>query len=126
VLRRVVLPPALILGRLGCLSAGCCQGIACSLGTWPAVPVEIGFQLAALAGLLWLRRANHQPGQHFHLYLIAYGLFRFTHEFLRATPKPFGGLSGYQFIALGTVVAAVVAWKRRRAWVRGEGTQTNP
>ena len=90
------------------------------------LPVEIGFQLAALAGLLWLRRTNRQPGQHFHLYLIAYGLFRFAHEFLRATPKPFGGLSGYQLIALGTAVAAVVAWKRRRTWVRGEGTQTCP
>ena len=109
----LLLPPALIMGRVGCLSAGCCQGIACSFGVWPAVPVEIGFQLAALVGLLWLRRTNRQPGQHFHLYLTAYGLFRFAHEFLRATPKPFGGLSGYQIIALGTALAAAVAYRRR-------------
>jgi len=109
----LLLPPALVMGRLGCLKAGCCQGIACSPGVWPAVPVEIGFQLSALAGLLWLRRTKRLPGQHFHLYLIAYGLFRFAHEFLRATPKPFGGLSGYQLIALGTAMAAAIAWRSR-------------
>lgn len=109
----LLLPPALILGRLGCLKAGCCQGVVCSFGVWPAVPVEIGFQLAALAGLLGLKRTNRQAGQHFHLYLIAYGLFRFVHEFLRATPKPFMGLSGYQLIALGTALAAAVAYHRR-------------
>jgi phosphatidylglycerol:prolipoprotein diacylglycerol transferase len=45
---------------------------------------------------------------------MAYGLFRFGHEFLRATPKPFGGLSGYQLIAVATVLAAAVAYQRRR------------
>jgi phosphatidylglycerol:prolipoprotein diacylglycerol transferase len=110
----LLLPPALILGRIGCLSAGCCQGVVCSFGTWPAVPVEIGFQLGGLAGLLWLRRTHRQPGQHFHLYLIAYGLFRFGHEFLRVTPKPLAGFSGYQLIALGTAVAAAIAWSHRR------------
>jgi phosphatidylglycerol:prolipoprotein diacylglycerol transferase len=56
---------------------------------------------------------NRLPGQHFHLYLIAYGLFRFAHEFLRATPKAFGGLSGYQLIALATAITAAIAYRRR-------------
>ncbi|MEK7951398.1 prolipoprotein diacylglyceryl transferase [Luteolibacter soli] len=110
----LLLPVPLILGRIGCLYAGCCLGIECSFGRWPAVEVEIGFQVLALVALLVMKARRWQTGQHFHLYLMAYGLFRFGHEFLRATPKPFGGLSGYQLIALATVIAAGVAYRRRR------------
>ncbi len=111
----LLIPVPLILGRIGCLHAGCCQGIECSFGRWPAVWVEIGFQALALVVLFVMRARRVQTGQHFHLYLMAYGIFRFAHEFLRATPKPFGGLSGYQVIALLMVVAAVVAyWRRAR------------
>jgi phosphatidylglycerol---prolipoprotein diacylglyceryl transferase len=116
----LLLPVPLILGRIGCLHAGCCMGIECSFGKWPAVGVEIGFQVAALVGLLVMKARRWQAGQHFHLYLMAYGLFRFGHEFLRATPKPFGGLSGYQLIALGTAFAAAIAYRRRRGMASGE------
>jgi phosphatidylglycerol:prolipoprotein diacylglycerol transferase len=109
----LLLPIPLILGRLGCLNAGCCQGIACRFGQWPAVPVEIGFQLAALTTLLVMRAKHLAQGQHFHLYLMAYGTFRFAHEFMRATAKSFAGLSGYQVIALGTVIAAAIAYRKR-------------
>lgn len=111
----MLMPVPLILGRIGCLSAGCCSGISCSFGRWPSVGVEIGFQGVALVSLWWMRRQKVQVGQHFHLYLMAYGLFRFGHEFLRATPKPFLGLSGYQLIGLATAVAAGVAYRRRNA-----------
>ncbi len=58
----LLVPPGIILGRLGCWSAGCCQGVLCHsswftlrdpLGQprWPAVPVEILFNLAALISL---------------------------------------------------------------------------
>ncbi|BCX47685.1 hypothetical protein HAHE_15930 [Haloferula helveola] len=109
----LLIPIPLILGRVGCISAGCCPGIPIGDGRWPAVPVEIGFQLAALTGLLVLQWRKLLPGQHFHLYLIAYGTFRFAHEFLRATPKPFLGLSGYQILALATAIAAAVAFRTR-------------
>ncbi len=109
----MLLPVPLILGRIGCLNAGCCGGVVCAFGTWPSVKVEIGFQVVALAVLFLLRRNKWQTGQHFHLFLIAYGLFRFFHEFMRATPKPFFGISGYQWIALGTAVAAGIAYKQR-------------
>lgn len=109
----MLLPVPLILGRVGCLSAGCCGGVICSFGRWPAVPVEIALQCAAMASLFIMRRRNWQSGQHFHLYLIGYGLFRFAHEFLRATPKPFLGLSGYQLIALATAFAALMAYRSR-------------
>ncbi len=110
----MLLPLPLILGRIGCLSAGCCGGIVCSFGTWPSVPVEIGFQMVAMLCLWLMRRKQWLTGQHFHLYLIGYGLFRFGHEFLRATPKPFTGLSGYQLLGIVTAVAAAVAYRGRK------------
>jgi phosphatidylglycerol:prolipoprotein diacylglycerol transferase len=122
----IAVPIGLILGRLGCLSHGCCPGVPCDLGplsmhladgtpTWPAVPVEILFNLLALLGILQLRRARLLPGQHFHIYLVAYGLFRFGHEFLRDTPKLSGGLSGYQWLALLLAVAGAAAFWLRAA-----------
>ena len=112
-----VLPLALIVGRFGCLHHGCCQGIACELGPferWPAVPVEICFNLLAFLLFLNFRRFAFLPNQHFHLYLIAYGLFRFGHEFLRATPKPFLWLSGYQIVALILATVGVIAYRKRQ------------
>lgn len=109
-----ILPIPLILGRIGCLHAGCCTGIKCTFGKWPSVPVEISFQVAALIALWIMRKKSILPGQHFYLYLIAYGLFRFLHEFLRATPKPFLGLSVYQIIALALGFAAMLAFQARK------------
>lgn len=118
----MLLPVPLILGRIGCLSAGCCGGVVCAFGRWPSVGVEIGFQMVAMIFLWGMRRKHWQAGQHFHLYLIAYGLFRFGHEFLRATPKPFLGLSGYQLLGLATALAAAVAYRTRgRTPAQGAG-----
>jgi phosphatidylglycerol:prolipoprotein diacylglycerol transferase len=75
--------------------------------------VEIGFQVLAIISLSLMRKRSILPGQHFHLYLIAYGVFRFLHEFLRATPKPFLGLSGYQLIALALAATAMLAFRAR-------------
>lgn len=113
-----VVPLALIIGRLGCLHHGCCGGITCELGpltTWPSVQVEIAFNLLAFLTFYHFRRFRFLPNQHFHLYLISYGLFRFGHEFLRATPKPFLGLSGYQIFALALALVGFVAFRKRQA-----------
>jgi len=53
-------------------------------------------------------------GQHFHVYLICYGVFRFAHEFLRDTPRIGERLSGYQLLALGVAAFGVAAFLRRR------------
>lgn len=122
----VIAPIGIILGRIGCWLHGCCLGRACEstwltirdasgVERWPSVPVEILFNLAILIGFFVLRHQRRLTGQHFHLYLIAYGLFRFTHEFLRDTPRVVGPLSGYQFVALFVAAFGMWAFRRRAA-----------
>lgn len=111
-------PLTIALGRVGCLTQGCCPGRTVSLAgeifRWPAVPVELAFNLGA-AGLFWILRRRHiLPGQHFHLFMMGYGLFRFVHEPLRQTPKIAGAWSLYQgFALLLVLLGAWGFWKRR-------------
>ena len=117
-------PAGVALGRVGCLLHGCCLGARCEpawyamrdshgIPRWPAVPVEFGFNLLACAVFWIMRRKKILPGQHFHLYLISYGLFRFIHEFWRDTPQILAGLSGYQITALIVVVLGAVRFAQR-------------
>lgn len=129
-------PAGIALGRVGCLFHGCCLGARCTrpawwtltdaagFPRWPAVPMELCFNVLAL-GIFWvLRRRRVFPGQHFHLYLMAYGLFRFLHEFRRDTPRLLSAgnsfLTGYQIIALGVFAFGAWAFVRRRRGVTGQ------
>ena len=126
----LVAPAGILLGRIGCVLHGCCLGRACAaswftmndaagVARWPAAPVELVFNAFALGGILLLRRQKAVPGQHFHLYLMAYGLFRFAHEFLRATPQIVGPFSGYQIAALGVAALGLTGYVlRQRTAVR--------
>jgi len=125
----VVTPISIMLGRVGCLLNGCCLGRVCEpawytlndrhgVARWPAVPVELLFNAVMLAVILALRRHKLLPGQHFHLYLIAYGGFRFGHEYLRDTPAIVGPLSGYQIASAALVVLGVAGFIRRREETR--------
>ena len=121
-----IVPVAVALGRVGCLLHGCCLGVACPPAwytvrdvfgqtRWPAVPVEMGFNLLCAAVFLAMRRKGVLKGQHFHLYLMAYGLFRFGHEFLRDTPRIAGGMTGYQGIAVLVFGLGAVGFIKRRS-----------
>lgn len=120
-----IVPVGIIVGRVGCLVHGCCLGVACDPywfalrdGTgrtrWPAVPVEIAFNVVMLGVCLALRRAGLLRGQRFHLYLIAYGLFRFGHEFVRDEPRLVGPITGYHVAALAVAGFGALAFWRRR------------
>jgi phosphatidylglycerol:prolipoprotein diacylglycerol transferase len=105
---------------------GCCLGVVCQPAwftvndatggaRWPAAQVELLFNVIALAVLGGMRWRKLMPGQLFHLYLMAYGAFRFGHEFWRETPQILGPISGYQLAALLLFgLGAVRFWQRRR------------
>lgn len=120
----IVVPIGLILGRVGCLLQGCCPGIACDehwwtitdragVHRWPAALVELIFNAAFLAWAVLAARFNWQPGNRFHIYLIAYGLFRFMHEFARDDQPIVGRFTGYQLMALIMVVFGVWRYFQR-------------
>jgi phosphatidylglycerol:prolipoprotein diacylglycerol transferase len=73
-----------------------------------------------------LRRKRILTGQHFHLYLITYGIFRFLHEFMRDTPHVFGGFSGYQIAALAVAALGIIGFERRRRRPEWREAKTAP
>ena len=121
----IIAPAGIMLGRIGCLLQGCCLGRVCNtnwytindphgVARWPAVPVEFIFNAVLLGLVLILRWRRILPGQHFHIYLMAYGIFRFFHEFMRDTPQITGPFSGYQLAALGVAGLGTAGFLRRR------------
>lgn len=121
----LIVPVGILIGRVGCWLHGCCPGRVCEaswytlqdsagVDRWPAVPLEIIFNLLSLLAALLLRWRKILPGQHFHLYLIAYGWFRFAHEFVRDTPRVLGPLSGYALAALATAALGMAGFILRR------------
>ncbi len=120
----LVVPVGLMLGRVGCFIQGCCLGRVCEpawyalrdaqgVPRWPAVPLEFGFNALFLifAGVAWSKRAfAHQL---FHVYLMAYGIFRFAHEFERDTPRFWGLVSGYQIAALAVFTLGWIRYRQR-------------
>ncbi len=110
----LIMPPALLLGRVGCLTHGCCLGRQIGASRWPAVPVEITFLIVIFIVIVVLRRAGRCKDRLFFLFLASYGAFRFAHEWLRDTPRWFASLSGYHFIALAMAVIGVAGLMRRR------------
>lgn len=121
----LIVPAGIALGRLGCWLNGCCLGRVCETSTWwtvrdeyglprwPSVPLEFAFNLIALVVLAALGKARKFPGNLFHLYVIAYGLFRLFHEAFRDTPRLVGPLSGYSLLALSLVIFGSLRFVQR-------------
>ncbi len=129
------------IGRLGCLSAGCCYGKPTNL-PWgitftskyayenvgvplniPLHPTQIYESLATFAlfvYLLWRLRQKHFTGQIIIEYLIIYSFLRFVIEFFRDDERGFvfhDLLSTSQFIGILTVIGATAMfiYLRRRS-----------
>ncbi|HLX70370.1 MAG TPA: prolipoprotein diacylglyceryl transferase family protein [Verrucomicrobiae bacterium] len=109
-----LLPFTIGIGRIGCLTAGCCRGLPydgwCAmrgvdgLPRYPAQLIEIIFQVAIGIFFIIAVKRRWLFGRLFSFYLVAYGIFRFLTEFIRETPKWYGGLSGYQLLSLVMIV----------------------
>ena len=121
----IIAPVGIMLGRVGCVLHGCCLGHVCNPGwftvadahgvaRWPAAQVELLFNALALVAVILMRRRKILPGQQFHLYLVAYGLFRFAHEFWRETPRILGPFSGYQIAALLLIALGATRFHSRQ------------
>jgi phosphatidylglycerol:prolipoprotein diacylglycerol transferase len=127
-----VAAPGLVLaqavGRLGCLSAGCCYGRACSsrIGIvftsplshaplhQPLYPTQLFHAAADLfifLVLVGLSRKASRPGVVAVCYLVLYGVLRFTVEFWRGDPRGFfAGLSTSQWISLVLIGCGLLLW----------------
>ena len=93
----------------------------------PAVAAaELAFNAPFLTWALSAARLNWQSGNRFHIYLIAYGLFRFAHEFARSDVSRRGPVTGYHFLAALIFVFGPVRYvQRRRAGIVVSGVMTD-
>jgi phosphatidylglycerol---prolipoprotein diacylglyceryl transferase len=120
-----------VIGRMGCLFAGCCFGrrtevpwaitfhseyAAQNVGTPLEVPLhptqlyEAGAELLILGILLATeRRGRPFPGRTFWAYMFMYGVSRFIIEFYRGDPRGSVGMfSTSQFLSLIIVPLAII------------------
>ncbi len=113
------------IGRIGCFLAGCCYGKQCS-PSWgivfdssvfapngvPLIPTQLimsAGDLIIAAVLMLFARKNATAGKVSALYMILYGIGRFSVEFLRDDPRgSVGFLSTSQFISLFIVAAGLL------------------
>ena len=126
-----------VIGRLGCLLAGCCYGrethvpwaitftspvASANAGTplnTPLHPTQLydaGAELLILIFLLvFERRGRPFPGRTFWLYMLLYAISRFIVEIYRGDPRgTLLGLSTSQFVSVLVVPLAVVMLLRLR------------
>ncbi len=126
-----------VIGRLGCLLAGCCYGrethvpwaitftspvASANAGTpldTPLHPTQLydaGAELLILVFLLLSeRRGRPFPGRTFWLYMLLYAISRFIIEIYRADPRgAISGLSTSQFVSVLIVPLAIVMLLRLR------------
>jgi phosphatidylglycerol---prolipoprotein diacylglyceryl transferase len=122
------------IGRLGCLSAGCCYGKPTSL-PWaitftdryayenvgvplntPLHPTQIYESIAVFCLfllLMWRFSKKHVPGQILLEYITLYSLIRFAIEFFRGDDRGFvlyGLLSTSQFIAIFAFLGSLAVY----------------
>ncbi len=128
-----------VVGRLGCLAAGCCWGIpttvpwaivftnplaAANVGTplgvalHPTQLYEAGAELLILVFLLATERKGRSfPGRTFWAYMLLYAVSRFIIEFYRGDPRGtvLDVLSTSQFISvvLAPLSIAMLVWLSR-------------
>lgn len=122
------LAPGLAVGRIGCYAVGEHLGGETSFplavhylgGVTREGPIPIGAHvhdtalyelllLLPLVGLLlWFRRRGARPGLLTAVFLVWYGVQRFSTDFLRAYDRTAFGLTGAQYVCIALVTAGLV------------------
>ncbi len=134
----VVLPPIalmLVLGRIGCFTAGCCHGSpaadlpwairfdhplsACIIKDVPVHPTQLYEAIGSLVILLFLLALFNRPtfvGTQLWLFLASYGALRFVVEIFRGDERTMlGVLSLNQVVALAACGVGAAMLLRRAA-----------
>jgi phosphatidylglycerol:prolipoprotein diacylglycerol transferase len=133
----ITVPLAVAIGRIGCISAGCCQGVECDPSWWtvvdghgharvPSAQLELGFNAVFLAWVFVAAARGWMPTQRFNIYLIAYGLFRFVHEYWRDDHRWLDGFGGYHAAAILLVILGLAMFRRRKALAASRPPQPIP
>jgi phosphatidylglycerol:prolipoprotein diacylglycerol transferase len=114
----LALPAGEAVGRLGCFASGCCFGLPFH-GPWAIAqhgewrhPTQLYSALGAalIFAVLWkLRDSLPREGDLFRLYLLLYGLSRFSIEFARQRDFVWALLSTVQLICLEAVLFAAIS-----------------
>jgi len=130
-----------VIGRLGCLLAGCCYGrptdaawgmtftdpvAAANVGTPLGIPLhptqlyDAGAEMLILIVLLATEQKGRKfAGRTFWLYILLYAISRFIVEFYRGDPRgAFGGFSTSQLVSLAIAPIAVVMLLRLKGAAR--------
>jgi phosphatidylglycerol:prolipoprotein diacylglycerol transferase len=121
-----VLPFSIGIGRIGCALTGCCLGApydgmmavtyADGIARYPAQIIEAIFHFTTGAIFVWCVKKRIAFGRLFAVYLIVYGVFRFFTEYMRATPKDFGGYSAYQIFSVTMILLGAAFFVKRTVW----------
>lgn len=90
-----------------------CPKCAPGVPMHPSFLYEIAFLLALFAVLRWLRPRVVVQGELFKVFLLAYGVFRFSVEFVRGNETFLWGLSGSQVFLLCTLPLLVAYFARQ-------------
>lgn len=115
------IPLAHAIGRVGCFLGGCCYGLPydgpfaahmydLDYTVFPIQLVEAALNLILFGVLASFTRRKVRGHQTLAIYLVCYGLIRFTLEFFRGDliRGIFSGFSTSQWISLGLIAVAVV------------------
>lgn len=121
------------IGRLGCLMAGCCHGVASercgifmSYPGYRVVPVQLYEAIFLAALFVWfLVRVLRGKGYNLPLYLICYGVWRFFIEYVRGDYRGstfVSFLSPSQLTALILIAAGAVLFLTEKRHLSREST----
>jgi phosphatidylglycerol---prolipoprotein diacylglyceryl transferase len=122
----LALPAGEAVGRIGCYLNGCCYGRVCDL-PWAVDqhgalrhPTQIYSAIASAAifmVLLVFKSKLRREGDLWRLFLLLFGISRFSLEFLRENDAALGGLSAMQWVCLELIAYVVgsTLWHRRKS-----------